>query len=197
MSGASSGKPKPKPKPEPKKPAGKAMAERPPGKPTVFTPAIGRRILDGLCKGMPLTILCVAEDMPGYDTVRDWAAADPLFYVALTRARNAGFDQIALDALAIADTPMEGEIITDKADGGGNRRADMLGHRRLQVETRLKLLEKWDPTRYGRKNTREVSGSAGGPVRNEGEYRPTPEDEVVIRRIVESRVRLQQSREGA
>jgi hypothetical protein len=92
---------------------------------------------------------------------------------------------------------MEGEVITDKADGREIKRSDMLGHRRLQVETRFKLLEKWDPTRYGRKTTREVSGPAGGPVRNEGEYRPTPEDEVVIRRIIDARVRLQQSREEA
>ena len=27
----------------------------------------------------------------------------------------------------------------------------MLGHRKLQVETRLKLLAKWDPKRYGEK----------------------------------------------
>ena len=26
---------------------------------------------------------------------------------------------------------------------------DMLGHRKLQIETRLKLLSKWDPKRFG------------------------------------------------
>jgi hypothetical protein len=30
-------------------------------------------------------------------------------------------------------------------------REDMLGHRKLQIETRLKLLAKWSPKRYGDK----------------------------------------------
>lgn len=36
-------------------------------------------------------------------------------------------------------------------------REDMLGHRKLQIETRLKLLAKWDPRRYGEKV--EVNGT--------------------------------------
>ena len=66
---------------------------------------------------------------------------------------------IADDVIRIIDTPMEG--VTEKLelmkDANGEmqlvvterRREDMLGHRRLQAETRLKLLAKWDPRRYG------------------------------------------------
>jgi hypothetical protein len=66
------------------------------------------------------------------------------------RARLEGFDQIALDALRIADTQVEGvEITIDDMGKTTEKRSDMLGHRKLQVETRLKLLAKWDPKRYG------------------------------------------------
>ena len=72
--------------------------------------------------------------------------------IAYARARDEGFDQIAAQALIIADTQHEGEIVTEKPDGTvERRREDMLGHRKLQIETRLKLLAKWDPRRYGDK----------------------------------------------
>lgn len=90
--------------------------------------------------------------MPGVQTVYDWMEAHPAFAVSFARARARGFDAIAADTLAIADTPVEGEETTEKPDGSvEKKRGDMLGHRKLQIETRLKLLAKWDPKRYGEK----------------------------------------------
>lgn len=45
----------------------------------------------------------------------------------------------------------------------------------------------------------EHTGSNGGPIQTQGEFRPTPEDEEVIRRIRETRERIQQptAEEGA
>ncbi|MNU09652.1 hypothetical protein D3C72_2563420 [compost metagenome] len=43
----------------------------------------------------------------------------------------------------------------------------MLGHRRLQVETRLKLLAKWHPKKYGEKVTAEHTGPNGAPIQYE------------------------------
>lgn len=107
-------------------------------------------VIDGLRKGTPLTVICSADGMPCDDTIRDWAASDEQLSRAIARARDVGFDTIAADVLRIADTPLVGEIVTEKADGTVERRKeDMLGHRKLQVETRLKLLAKWDPKRYG------------------------------------------------
>lgn len=68
---------------------------------------------------------------------------------------------------------------------------------KLRVETRLKLLAKWDPKRYGEKITQEISGPDGGPVRTEGDFRPSPEDEAVIKRIAETRAKLTREQEGA
>ena len=42
------------------------------------------------------------------------------------------------------------------------KKEDMLGHRKLQIETRLKLLAKWNPKKYGDKVTH--SGDASAPI---------------------------------
>jgi hypothetical protein len=68
---------------------------------------------------------------------------------AIARAREQGYDAIAEDLLAIADTPLMGETETSSANGLTITRQDMLGHRKLQIETRLKLLAKWNPKKYG------------------------------------------------
>ncbi len=80
----------------------------------------------------------------------------------IARAREDGFDQIAMDALRIADTPLEGKRTKVDGESVEEWTEDMLGHRKLQVETRLKLLAKWDPKRYG--DRLEHTGPGGGPV---------------------------------
>lgn len=165
-------------KPKPVKLARKVAKKRPRGRPSKFSPAVAKRILSGLAKGTPLTILCAPPDMPSDNTVRTWAESNPVFSMAIARAREAGFDRIALDALEIADTPLEGQTITDKPDGREIKRSDMLGHRRLQVETRLKLLAKWDPKRYGEMTRQEISGPDGGPLKNLLSITPEVEDRI-------------------
>jgi hypothetical protein len=44
---------------------------------------------------------------------------------------------------------------------------DMLGHRKLQIETRLKLLAVWDPKRYG--NKVQLGGDGGAPIKVEAQ----------------------------
>lgn len=133
---------------KPSKP--KAKAKR--GRPTKRTPAIVRKIIAGLSAGTPLTVICRGEAMPSDSTVRNWMDADPEFYAAIARAREVGFDAIALDALAIIDeeperviTVTEGERSSERIDSAGVQRA------KNRAELRLKLLAKWDPKRYGDK----------------------------------------------
>jgi hypothetical protein len=119
------------------------------GRPTKRSADVERRIIAGLSAGTPLTVICSPADMPADRTVRDWMDIDAEFSADIARARETGFDQIAMDALNIADTPVEGKRIKRSEDGTEEVIEDMLGHRKLQVETRLKLLAKWDPKRYG------------------------------------------------
>ena len=101
--------------------------------------------------------------MPNEDTVSKWRKADPEIERKVAQARDTGFDLLAADALRIADTLQIGETVTEKADGSVERRKeDMLGHRKLQIETRLKLLACWDPKRYGNKTT--LQGDKDAPL---------------------------------
>jgi hypothetical protein len=105
------------------------------------------RVIAGLRKGTPLTIICADDDMPCDDTVRAWADQDEGLSRAIARARASGFDQIAMDALAIADEVTEQDTIETAHGPIPNK--EWLMRSKLRVETRLKLLSKWDPKRYG------------------------------------------------
>jgi hypothetical protein len=105
------------------------------------------RVIEGLRKGTPLTVICSQPDMPCDDTVRNWADADESLARAIARAREAGFDAIALEALAIADDKASDTKISK--DGQEVPDTEWISRSRLRVETRLKLLAKWDPRRYG------------------------------------------------
>lgn len=116
---------------------------------SIRTPELADILIDGVEQGIPLRQLC-REQGVGKSAVYVWLEEDAEFAGRFARARVMGFDCIAEEALEIADTPMEGVETTTKTDGSvEEKRGDMLGHRKLQIETRLKLLAKWDPKRYG------------------------------------------------
>lgn len=63
---------------------------------------------------------------------------------------------MAEEILYISDNTEEGETIVEKLDKDGNaytetRTGDMLGHRKLQIDTRKFLMAKMKPKRYGDK----------------------------------------------
>lgn len=97
--------------------------------------------------------------MPAVRTVSDWKSAHESFSADFARARDEGFEAIAADCLTISNTPVEGVRREVSTDGAKEVREDMLGHRKLQIDTRLKLLAKWDPKRYGDKQQVELAGS--------------------------------------
>ena len=121
--------------------------------------AILAEVCERLSQGEPLAQICRDLHMPDRATVWRWAEADESVMQRIAQARVKGFDAIAEQCLVIADTPMEGVEVTTDADGVTEKRGDMLGHRKLQIETRLKLLAKWDPKRFGDLQKVEHSGA--------------------------------------
>lgn len=164
------------------------------GRPSIRTPEMVDEIIARVSDGEPLAQVCRDDGMPHRDTFYDWAASDEELSRRFARARELGFDMIAIEALRIADTTVEGVTtkITDK--GIEETREDMLGHRKLQVETRLKLLAKWDPKRYGDRQAIDHGGQEGNPVRTEstvleivpGDY--DPEERDMVLRIAHKRL---------
>ena len=136
------------------------------GRPSLKSDEVLARIYAGLEKGIPLTVICAPDDMPAPRTVWDWEQADADVATSIARAREIGEYALAEECLRIADTPMEGvsekyEVVTmpnpDNPELGNveefklteRKVEDMLGHRKLQIDTRLKLLAKFNPRRWG------------------------------------------------
>ena len=130
-----------------------ATTRKKPTKQQEVKAAICARIADG----EPLRQICREPGMPAWRTVYDWIEADKDFAARIARARTLGFDAIAEEALDIANTPVLGEETEDDGEKVKIKTGDMLGHRKLQVETRLKLLAKWCPEKYGEKRSVDLT----------------------------------------
>lgn len=105
-----------------------------------------------LSQGEPLAQICRDPHMPERTVVYDWIKEDKDIAQQIAHARDVGFDAIAESCLGIADTP------SPSMDNGATDSGDV-AHRKLRIETRLKLLAKWDPKRYGDKQQVEHSGA--------------------------------------
>ena len=130
-----------------------------------YSDALADEICERLSNGEPLRAICRDTHMPTWSAVYRWVNADKDFALRVSNARELGADAIAEDILSIADTPQMGEETEESETGMKVKRADMLGHRKLQIETRLKLLAKWCPKKYGDRTAMELTGADGGPVR--------------------------------
>jgi len=137
------------------------------GRPSKYDPEIARQICEQLSEGIPLRQICRDnEGFPAWRTVYDWMGRDADLSASIARARDIGYDALAEECLLIADTPQFGQkqVMTD--EGTATTIEDMLGHRKLQIETRLKLLAKFHPTKYGDKTI--VAGDPNGaPIKTE------------------------------
>lgn len=140
------------------------MAGRPKGSGSRYTLALGDAICAEISEGKPLREICRERGL-AWSTIYQWRDAHPTFDVAIARARDMGMDAILEDTLFIANTPVVGVTKTHKADGSVEaKEEDMLGHRKLQIDTRLKLLAKWNPLKYGDKIEATLRGDPGAPV---------------------------------
>lgn len=131
------------------------------GRPSKYDPEIARIICEQLSEGIPLRQICRENDgFPAWRTVYDWMGRDAALSASIARARDIGYDALAEECLLIADTPQFGQVQVMSDKGTATTVEDMLGHRRLQIETRLKLLAKFHPTKYGDRVA--IEGVEGG-----------------------------------
>jgi hypothetical protein len=136
---------------------------------TKRTPEVEDRIIEGLCDGIPLRELCRQAGMPNWRTVYDWISADADLAARIAHARDLGFDAIAEDILDIADDGTNDWVERKKQDGSTDKVIDSehVQRSKLRIETRLKLLAKWSPAKYGDKSTTALTGPDGGAIKTE------------------------------
>lgn len=124
------------------------------GRPSTYNPDIARQMCEQLSEGIPLREICRQEGFPMWRTVYLWMAKDPELNTAIARARDVGYDAMAEECLDIADNA--GNDWMERLDDKGNPvgwqvNGEHIQRSKLRIETRLKLLAKFNPKRYGDK----------------------------------------------
>ena len=112
------------------------------GRPSKKTPEVVDEILDRLSRGQPLSKICSDDHMPSFMTVFRWEKDDPEFRELSTYAREVGTHYLAGECLTIAD-----QGLLDPQD------------RRIRIDTRLRLIGKWNAKSYGEKVEQNVNHS--------------------------------------
>jgi hypothetical protein len=135
------------------------------GRPSTYDKDIARMMCEQLSEGIPLREICRQEGFPMWRTVYLWMAKDPDLNTAIARARDVGYDAMAEECLDIADNARNDWMERLDADGvpiGYQVNGDHIQRSKLRIETRLKLLAKFNPKRYGDKIVH--SGDEVNPV---------------------------------
>lgn len=102
-----------------------------------------------------IRILRDDDNMPSPATFWRWHMDDADLRDKVARARENGVEALLDEAVEIANTPLMGEEETRTVGTNGAERRvvmkEMLGHRRLQIETRVKYAQMIAPRKYGPK----------------------------------------------
>jgi len=125
-------------------------AKHPGGRPSKRTPEVVEEIARRLAHGEPLARICADEHMPDFSTVWRWEEEDEGFRKISLRARVHGTHFLADDCIRISDDPT-----LEPSD------------KKVRIDTRLRLIGKWNAKAYGEKVTNEHVGADGGPIRTE------------------------------
>jgi hypothetical protein len=106
----------------------------PAGRPSGYNETIAAEIVRRLSNGEPLKKMCKDEHMPDYTTVLNWQRAHPEFDNLSARAKAEGTHALADECIEIAD---------DKTIDPQ--------HKRFMIDTRIRLIGKWNSKAYGEK----------------------------------------------
>lgn len=129
------------------------------GRPSLYTPELMQEIYRRLSDGEPLRQICRGEGMPDPSTIWDWAKKDADISQAIARARELGEDAIADECMEIADDATNDWML--QRNGPALINKDNVLRSKLRIETRLKLLAKWNPKKYGDRTALEHTGPGG------------------------------------
>lgn len=104
------------------------------GRPSLKTPEVVEEIINRLAEGEPLAKICKDDHLPAFRTVWQWEEDDAEFRQLSMRAREHGTHFIADECMEIAD-----RTGLDPQD------------KRIRIDTRLRLIGKWNRKVYGEK----------------------------------------------
>lgn len=121
---------------------------RPKGVLSKYTEEISNEIVERLSNGEPLRKICRDEHMPSWQTFYEWVSNREDFARRIAHARDLGYDAIAEECFDIADDTSRDIEVTEN---GIRPNTEFIQRSKLRIDTRLKLLAKWNPKKYGDK----------------------------------------------
>jgi hypothetical protein len=120
-----------------------------------WTKELEQEIVDWIASGKTLREFCRQDTKPSHDAVYDHEKLSTEFKQRIACAREQGEDVIAQECLEIAD---DGSNDWVESKFGPQVNQEHIQRSRLRVDTRLKLLAKWNPRKYGERIQAELSG---------------------------------------
>jgi len=132
------------------------------GRPSLYKPEIYWPILERISAGESLIRICAEEGQPDANTVNGWVTRYPEFKEKYKEALALRTHHWAEQLVEIADTPEIMEKVITKTGGkeGDTEQVisgDAVEHRKLRIETRLKMMARHNRAEYGEKV--ETSGT--------------------------------------
>jgi hypothetical protein len=117
------------------------------GRPSDYSEELAETICGHLALGVPMARIAAMDDMPDYSTLKRWQRDNEEFRALSARAKEDGTHFLGEDSLRIAD-----DLTIDPQ------------HKRIMIDTRLRLIGKWNSREYGDKITQEHTGPDGTPI---------------------------------
>lgn len=137
------------------------------GRPSTYNREIADEILLLISMGKSLRSICKSDDrFPPQTTFRQWVLDDVDGLSARSaRAYRHGYDAIAEETIEIADDASNDWMADNDPDNPGYKlNGEAVQRAKVRIDTRLRLLGKWDAKRYGDKVHQEVTGPDGAPL---------------------------------
>ena len=120
-----------------------------------------------IAEGKTLREFTRQEGMPSWQSIYAWLDEDKEFSDRIAHARELGEEAISQECFAIADDASNDWMERLGKDGqpvGWMLNGDHVQRSKLRIETRLKLLAKWNPKKWGDKLDLNHAGKDGGPL---------------------------------
>ena len=124
-------------------------------KPVPYSEEVARNILVRIAGGETFAAIARSDpdNVPHNTNWADWLNADRALAIAHARARELQSDALADECIAIADDATGDAYLEYDAHGKPYAKidGDCIQRAKLKIETRIKLLAKWQPEKYGEK----------------------------------------------
>ena len=126
------------------------------GRPSKYTPELGKHICERIAEGESLRAICREDDMPVMSTVLKWVFDFPEFSEHYTKARECQADVIFEQLMEIADEVPLMDTHNEKT-GHSETKIDNAGinRNRLRVDTRKWILARMNSKKYGDKDDKQ------------------------------------------